>query len=136
MEGRLFGVGNLCENFILGRADDALSSYVYVSLDYTGAALGYCVGGSETEWARVSDPSPPLPPIHPAAADTWELQCGTDLDPNGYIVYRNGAPVIRYTDTGGQASVGAGNRGWGMGMHARTRGNGQSTPGSVAVWVG
>src|SRR5699024_9658049 len=24
MEGRLFGVGNLCENFILGRADDAL----------------------------------------------------------------------------------------------------------------
>lgn len=121
--------------YLIARANDALTDYVFLAGDRDGVNLGYCVGGVEHTWQRLTGGTI-IFSYKPVAGDLWELQAGTTNSPYEFRVRRNNTTIISFTDTSQDSALGSSHRNWGLGQHARKRGSRQGLPPSLAIWTG
>lgn len=123
------------QTYLIARANDAMTDYVFAALDRDGVNLGYCRNGTEHTWQRLTGGTV-IVSYKPVAGDIWELVAGTSNSEHEYRVKRNNSTLISFTDAGQVAAVDDSHHNWGWALHGRRRGSVQGKPGGLAIWTG
>lgn len=121
-------LGGDAYTYLIGRCDDAGTTFVWARIGNNDLAIGKTVGGTfASPWDTVDSTT--------SAGDQWSLLLGTDVDDRQFIVKQNGITRLSLTDTSSSA-MGSGYRRVGLASLAASRNLlTQTVPGELDLWA-
>jgi len=122
-------LGGDAYTYLIGRCDDAGTTFVFARIGNTDLAVGKVTAGSWPDpWETVEATT--------TRGDQWAFIIGTSTDDRKFIVKQNGITRLAFTDTSSSA-MGASYRRVGVGALAagRNLALSQTVPGELDLWA-